>query len=65
MQDLINKLLLFICGICIVWYAGVNDSTGFALTISLILSCLCTYFSSLASFSPTAASAAHVSRSTV
>lgn len=45
MQDLINKLLLFLCGICIVWHAGVNDSTGFALTISLILSCLCTYFS--------------------
>ena len=45
MQDLTNKLLLFICGICIEWYAGVNDAAGFALTISLILSCLCTYFS--------------------
>lgn len=44
MQDLINKLLLFVSGSYIVWYLGVGVPAVFAFTMSLILSCLCTYF---------------------
>ncbi len=44
MQDLINKLFLFVSGSYIVCYIGVGIPAVSAFTISLILSCLCTYF---------------------
>lgn len=44
MQDLINKLFLFVSGSYIVWCLGVGMPAVSAFTISLILCSLCTYF---------------------
>lgn len=44
MQDLVNKLFLFLSGSYLIWCFGVNVISIFAFTLSLTLSCLCTYF---------------------
>lgn len=44
MQDLVNKLFLFLSGSYLIWCFGVNAASVFAFTLSLTLSCLCTYF---------------------
>lgn len=44
MQNLVNKLFLFLTGSYIIWYLGVNFQSVFAFTLTLTLSCLCTCF---------------------
>lgn len=44
MQDLGNKLLLYLAGCYIIWCLGVNDRAVIVATLSLLLSCQCSFF---------------------
>lgn len=44
MQDLGNKLLLYLAGCYLIWRLGVDDQAIIIVTLSLILSCLCSFF---------------------
>ena len=44
MQDLGNKLLLYLAGCYIIWCLGVDDQAVIFATLSLLLSCLCSFF---------------------
>lgn len=43
MQDLRNKLFIYVAGGCIIWYLGVDRGGVVAFTLSLAMSCLCSY----------------------
>ncbi|MCI8365309.1 MAG: sensor histidine kinase [Eubacterium sp.] len=44
MQDLGNKLLLYLAGCYLIWHLGVDDQAVIVVTLSLLLSCLCSFF---------------------
>ena len=44
MQDLGNKLLIYLAGCSFIWCLGVKDQAIIAVTLSLLLSCLCSFF---------------------
>lgn len=44
MQDLGNKLLLYLAGCYIIWCLGVDGQAVIVVTLSLLLSCLCSVF---------------------
>ena len=44
MQDLGNKLLIYLAGCYFIWCLGVDDPAIIAVTLSLLLSCLCSFF---------------------
>ncbi len=44
MQDLGNKLLIYLAGCSFIWCLGVDDQAIIAVTLSLLLSCLCSFF---------------------
>ena len=44
MQDLGNKLLIYLAGCYFIWCLGVEDQAIIAVTLSLLFSCLCSFF---------------------